>query len=233
MKINKENLNITIEGCHNFFTPFILTNVYGIDLFNVSDANNISDLNELGDDELYDILNNYVTADVLLDDNYYEYDRTKALADCHSTYLPLLRNINDSIESNNLNADSPDEDGLYSREIKFTTSGRLEDNSIIYGDPGDEMKLSVTKDGATLERQDKDGICLYFEQGKRSAVTICNPYFDDEGQKAYFQISLETLDLKSNLLCENPYVEISYTVDINGIPSERTQFVLKIKGEEN
>lgn len=231
MKNDAKVYNITLKGYHNYFTPFILTNIYGIDMFNMPDNIFQVQYNVVEQNEFSDLFSPLVRADALLDDNYYEYDNTKRLATYHSTYLPLLENINKSISSHNFSNNEPKESSDYTREIQFKTVGKLDGDSIVYGEAGNEMRIVLDEGCVSLERNDRDGICLFFEQGKRTALTVSSNVFDIIEPEAYFQISLETLDLKADMQCEKPFIEICYTVDINGFRSERTQFILTIEGE--
>jgi hypothetical protein len=173
-----------------------------------------------------------VRADEILEEGYYLFPSTEALANNHSTYLPLMEQIHSSIKSHENDNEETTENSDYSRVMELKTSGEIENNCITYGESGSEMCLCVGDDWATLERKDREGICLFFEKGKRSRITIGNRNNIHNGiESPVMQLCLETYEIKNNLNSENPFVEIYYSVDINGFISERTRFLISVKGE--
>lgn len=227
MKKIDKNLSVSIKGYHMYYAPYILTNVYGVQILTLSD-----DIHTDTDKAIITDYGYIANADELLSEDYYEFSKTKALSFAHSTYLPMLDGINKSIDSHFSNSEKTLRDEEYTREMKLSTSGCFIKNSLYYGEDGNEMKLSVNGSAISLERRDHEGLRLYFEEGKRNVIAIpsvINSFPGVDSTLYAIQICLCTHEVKNNIFDEKHNLDITYSVEVNGFLTEKTRFIITVK----
>lgn len=201
MKIaNKRDFAIKISGNHYFACDYVFSNIYG--------------------------------------DSVFMDEETAPSAD----YFPSIK------ESESLLLDTLPETHIdtissmpeCTKEIEYMTEGSVisdEKNDIFirYGGDDSPMCLHIRNDGAvSLSGEEFDSAEIIFEKGKRNYISLPLSLFNDtpkdqsipEDLQSPLNICVSTEDIKNNMTKNGGSLSVSYSIEVNGIVAEVTDFTL-------
>lgn len=198
MKItNKRDFSIKISGNHYFACDYVFSNIYGDSVFS--------------DDEpapLGDFLTPEENENMLLD----------TLPETHLDGISTLPEC--------------------TKEIEYMTEGsvisRDEDDIFIrYGNDDSPMCVHIRKDGSvTLSGEESDYSEIVFEKGKRNYISLPVSVFNDgienapEDLQSPLNLCVSTDDITNNMTEKGGSLTVSYSIEVNGIVAEVTDFTI-------
>ena len=200
MKIlNKRDFAIKINGNHYFACDYVFSNVYGDSVF--SDETDIPS----------------PTADFEISS-----DAKELLLDTlPETPLDALTTLPEC-----------------TKEIEYMTEGTIhqeeqDDIFIRYGSDDAPMCIHIRKDGSvTLSGDEFDAAEIVFEQGKRNFIAIpmslLNGFTIQEEHELQSPLNLciTTNEIKNNMTGGGGTLSVSYSIEVNGIVAEVSDFTL-------
>ena len=204
----QKEFSINIQGKHYFGCDYIFSNIYGSSVF-TEDESNENTSSSQNDDEL------------------------KANPE-NGDYSP--KTLEEFMESENTLHEflsMPD----CRKEIDYTTTGSVVDDGlggilIRYSGDFTPICLHLSNDGVlALNGQEDDFSELVFETGKRNYVSLPETLFGDEPSESNenqspIQLCLNTENIESNITEDGGYIKASYSIEVNGITAEKTDFIL-------
>lgn len=201
MKIlNKRDFAITISGNHYFACDYVFSNVYGNSVF---------------DEEEY---TGALPADI-------------TNADEESVLIDTLPETHiDSLVS------MPE----CTKEVEYMTEGSVlevteNDIFIRYGSDDAPMCIHIRKDGSvTLSGDEADVAEIVFEKGKRNFIAVPASLFDNQTPmpeemadlQSPLNLCVTTDDIENNMTKDGGSLTVSYSIEVNGIVAEVTDFTL-------
>ena len=169
------------------------------------------------------IYGNYVFENLVLDENV-----TGAnLKDSDETLQQEYKN------NDNLDLQAPD----CTTSLEYTTEGSVivenDDIYIRYGNDDSPMCIHILEDGrVTLSEQEYDAADFIFEKGKQNFISLPAYTFlgadktqEDDFQSA-FQLCVDTDTIKHNMGKDGGTLTVSYTILVNGLEAEKSEFTL-------
>ena len=196
--INKRDFAIKISGNHYFACDYVFSNVYGDSV--------------LTEDEPSAIPGDFMTPE----------DNEEMLLDTlPETHLDGLATLPEC-----------------SKEVEYMTEGSVhqEDKNgifIRYGSDESPMCIHIRDDGVvTLSGDEYDAAEIVFEKGKRNFIALPANLFDDgicsktDDLQSPLHLCVSTDDIKSNMTKDGGSLTVSYSIEVNGIVAEVTDFTL-------
>lgn len=198
--INKRDFAIKISGNHYFACDYVFSNVYGNSVFDEEEQNNILPVDITnGDDD-----------SVLLE----------TLPETHIDNLTSLPEC--------------------TKEVEYMTEGSVHevtenDIFIRYGSDDAPMCIHIRDDGSvTLSGDEYDVAEIVFEKGKRNFIAIPATLFENqkpvpedmEDLQSPLNLCISTDEIKNNMTKDGGSLTVSYSIEVNGIVAEVTDFTL-------
>ncbi len=196
--INKRDFAIKISGSHYFACDYVFSNVYGDSVFTEDEPSAIhSDFMTPEDNE-----------EMLLD----------TLPETHLDGLATLPECN--------------------KEVEYMTEGSVheeDENGIFirYGSDESPMCIHIRDDGVvTLSGDEYDSSEIVFEKGKRNFIALPANLFDDgissksDDLQSPLHLCVSTDDIRNNMTKDGGSLTVSYSIEVNGIVAEVTDFTL-------
>lgn len=123
------------------------------------------------------------------------------------------------------------------KEIDYTTVGSVSSDGkggilIRYSGDFTPICMHISPDGTlALNGQEDDFSELVFEKGIRNYVSLPETLFGDEPScvnenQSPIQLCLSTQSIESNITEDGGYLKASYSIEVNGITAEVTDFTL-------
>ena len=207
-RAKQKEFSITIQGKHYFGCDYIFSNIYGASVFS-EDENTDSGSLSHNDEELK----------AKPENGDYSQKPLEEFIESDSTLHEFLS--------------MPD----CRKEIDYTTLGSVEGDGlggvlIRYSGDFTPICLHLSSDGTlALNGQEDDFSELVFEAGKRNYVSLPETLFGDEPSETNenqspIQLCLNTENIESNITEDGGYIKASYSIEVNGITAEKTDFIL-------
>ena len=198
--INKRDFAIKISGNHYFACDYVFSNVYGNSVFDEEEQNGILPVDITGGDD----------ESVLLD----------TLPETHIDSLASLPEC--------------------TKEVEYMTEGsvhEVNENDIFirYGSDDAPMCIHIRDDGSvTLSGDEYDVAEIVFEKGKRNFIAIPATLFENqntlpenmEDLQSPLNLCITTVEIKNNMTKDGGSLTVSYSIEVNGIVAEVTDFTL-------
>lgn len=198
--INKRDFAIKISGNHYFACDYVFSNVYGNSVFDEEEQNGILPVDITGGDD----------ESVLLD----------TLPETHIDSLASLPEC--------------------TKEVEYMTEGsvhEVNENDIFirYGSDDAPMCIHIRDDGSvTLSGDEYDVAEIVFEKGKRNFIAIPATLFENqntlpenmEDLQSPLNLCITTDEIKNNMTKDGGSLTVSYSIEVNGIVAEVTDFTL-------
>lgn len=198
--INKRDFAIKISGNHYFACDYVFSNVYGNSVFDEEEQNGILPVDITGGDD----------ESVLLD----------TLPETHIDSLASLPEC--------------------TKEVEYMTEGsvhEVNENDIFirYGSDDAPMCIHIRDDGSvTLSGDEYDVAEIVFEKGKRNFIAIPASLFENqntllenmEDLQSPLNLCITTDEIKNNMTKDGGSLTVSYSIEVNGIVAEVTDFTL-------
>ena len=198
--INKRDFAIKISGNHYFACDYVFSNVYGNSVFDEEEQNGILPVDITGGDD----------ESVLLD----------TLPETHIDSLASLPEC--------------------TKEVEYMTEGsvhEVNENDIFirYGSDDAPMCIHIRDDGSVTLSGDEDDVAeIVFEKGKRNFIAIPATLFENqntlpenmEDLQSPLNLCITTDEIKNNMTKDGGSLTVSYSIEVNGIVAEVTDFTL-------
>ena len=210
-----KEVSISINGKHYFGCDYIFANIYGSSVFSEEERPTLPE-----DDSLGDI------------------SKDPESGDFSSETLEEFINSDsgDSLDLSTL----PD----VNKEIEYSTLGTLQSDGkggylIRYSGDFTPICIHAENGRITLNGQEDDFSELVFEKGKRNYICLPESIFCEEVQEenenqSPIMLCLSAECVENNLQENGGVLHVSYSIEVNGITAEVTDFTLTaISGEEN
>ncbi len=198
--------SIKIKGKHYFGCDYIFSNIYGSAVFNEDDK-------AISENEI-------PTEKITADPEKGEFSP--------ETLEEFIKSDNDIFDISSIPA--------CTKEIEYTVAGTLEpdgNGGVIIRYNGDFSPICMYVFGNSLHLSgQQDDFCeLMFEDGKRNYVALPESLFEDfpseqnENQSPLL-LCLDTQCVENNITQNGGTLHVSYSIEVNGILAEVTDFVL-------
>ncbi len=202
-----KEFSINIKGKHYFGCDYIFSNIYGASVF----ADEETDLH-----------------------SFTQQDETLKANPENGDYSP--ETLEEFMASDNALYDllsMPD----CKKEIDYTTTGSVISDGvggvlIRYSGDFSPICMHLSRDGTfALSGQEDDFSELVFEKGKRNYVSLPETLFGDEPSsvnenQSPILLCLNAQSIESNITEDGGYLKVSYSIEVNGITAEVTDFTL-------
>lgn len=196
---NKRDFAVKISGNHYFACDYVFSNIYGDSVF--TDDEPTPPCDGLTPEESENLL-------------------LETLPETHldglSTLPECTKEIEYMTEGSILN---PCDDGLFIR----------------YGSDDSPMCIHIRNDGSvTLSGDESDTAEIIFEKGKRNFISLPVSLFSDgitnspEDLQSPLHLCVSTDEIKNNMTEDGGTLSVSYSIDVNGIVAEVTDFTLTV-----
>lgn len=195
---------ISIKGHHFFACDYVFSNIYGSGVF----SEDYNPLDEIAENELF--ANPEVSA--LSEKTLEQFSKDSDMPYDISTMPDSIKEIEYSTQG----------------EVKFCDNGSV---TIRYSGDFSPICMKVSQGTLSLSGQDDDFSELLFEAGKRNFVALPETLFsnadasENENQSP-LQLCLDTKKITLSNDGENIKVEAQYSIEVNGIIAEVSNFVL-------
>ena len=210
-----KEVSISISGKHYFGCDYIFANIYGSSVFSEEERPSLSE-----DDSLGDISRNPENGDF----------SSETLEEFISS------DSGDSLDLSTL----PD----VNKEIEYSTLGTLQSDGkggylIRYSGDFTPICIHAENGRITLNGQEDDFSELVFEKGKRNYICLPESIFTEEFQEenenqSPIMLCLSAECVENNLQENGGVLHVSYSIEVNGITAEVTDFTLTAtSGEES
>ena len=206
MHLPKE-VSISINGKHYFGCDYIFANIYGSSVFSEEEK-----------------------PSVISDDNLSEISKDPENGDFSSETLEEFINSDsgDALDLSTL----PD----VNKEVEYSTLGTLQsdgDGGFLIRYSGDFTPICIhAKDGKiTLNGQEDDFEELVFEKDKRNYICLPESLFTEDSaeeneNQSPIMLCLTAECVENNLKEDGGVLHVSYSIEVNGITAEVTDFTL-------
>ena len=209
-----KEVSISISGKHYFGCDYIFANIYGSSVFSEEERPPLPE-----DDSLGDISRNPESGDF----------SSETLEEFISS------DSGDSLDLSTL----PD----VNKEIEYSTLGTLQSDGnggylIRYSGDFTPICIHAENGRITLNGQEDDFSELVFEKGKRNYICLPESIFSEEVQEdnenqSPIMLCLSAECVENNLQENGGVLHVSYSIEVNGITAEVTDFILTAtSGEE-
>lgn len=204
--INKRDFAIKISGNHYFACDYVFSNIYGDSV--LTDENEPAVLGDTAETDANEVLLDTLPETPL--------DGLATMPEC-------------------------------TKEIEYMTEGSVHQSDtndifIRYGSDESPMCIHIRKDGSvTLSGDEYDVAEIVFEEGKRNFIALPVNLFDDgisnapEDLQSPLHLCVTTEEIQNNMTENGGSLSVSYSIEVNGIIAEVTDFTLtadSLSGEE-
>ncbi len=202
-----KEVSISISAKHYFGCDYIFSNIYGSSIFSEEDRRESETASELQ-----------------------EMSKNPEYGDYSDSTLDEFINENsgDSLEL----ATMPD----CNKEVEYSTLGTVQsdgDGGVLIRYSGDftDICIHVEKEKMTLNGQEDDFSELIFEKGKRNYIALPETLFTEEPaeqneNQSPIMLCLSAECVDSDLTEDGGSLHVSYSIEVNGITAEVTDFTL-------